>query len=101
MVGVLGLLDDGETDWKLVAISVNDPLASQVNNIADVDKHFPGLLSATHEWFRIYKIPAGKAQNVFAFNGDFKDRDFALKKIIETHEAWKHLIADPNPSLNT
>lgn len=97
----MGLLDDGETDWKVVTISVTDPLAHQLNNIADVDKHFKGLTSATHEWFRIYKIPTGKPSNIFAFNGAFKDANFALKIIEGTHNAWKKLIANPNPPLNT
>lgn len=44
IVGTLALLDEGETDWKLVAIDINDPLAADVNSIADVDKYFPGLL---------------------------------------------------------
>jgi inorganic pyrophosphatase len=29
-VGVLGLIDEGETDWKLLGIDIRDKLASQV-----------------------------------------------------------------------
>lgn len=29
ILGVLALIDQGETDWKLIAISVNDPEASK------------------------------------------------------------------------
>lgn len=101
ILGVLALLDDGETDWKLVAIDTNDPLASRMNNIGDVEKCFPGLLTATHEWFRIYKIPTGKAPNKFAFNGEFKDRDFAHTIIKQTNDFWKELILQKSPQLNT
>jgi len=101
VLGVLALLDDGETDWKLVAIDVEDALASQLNNIADVEKHLPGLLTATHEWFRIYKIPAGKKANSFAFAGQFKDCEFAYKIIEQTNGFWKKLIQEKNPKLNT
>jgi inorganic pyrophosphatase len=31
IVGVLGLIDEGETDWKLIGIDVRDKLALQVN----------------------------------------------------------------------
>lgn len=31
VLGVMALLDEGETDWKLLAIDVNDPLANQIN----------------------------------------------------------------------
>lgn len=27
----MALLDEGETDWKVLAIDVNDPLASKLN----------------------------------------------------------------------
>ena len=50
------------------------------------------LPQATHEWFKLYKIPAGKPENEFAFNGEAKDRDFALKTILSTHEHWKRLM---------
>lgn len=56
---------------------------------------------ASVEWFRIYKIPAGKPANEFAFNGKFKDREFAEKVIDETHEFWKALIKEKDPKLNT
>uniref|UniRef100_A0A7E4VEL2 inorganic diphosphatase n=1 Tax=Panagrellus redivivus TaxID=6233 RepID=A0A7E4VEL2_PANRE len=101
ILGTLALLDEGETDWKLVAISTADPLADKVNNIADVEANFPGLLKATEEWFRIYKIPAGKPVNEIAFNGEFKDADFAHNIIAETHEFWKALIKEDKPKLNT
>lgn len=94
-------MDEGETDWKLVTIAIDDPLASQLNDITDVEKLQPGLLAATHEWFKVYKIPAGKPANEFAFNGEFKDKAFAFKVIEETHGFWKKLIAEPSPKLNT
>ncbi|CAI4225415.1 unnamed protein product [Auanema sp. JU1783] len=101
IVGTLALIDEGETDWKLVAIDINDPVAKDINEITDVEKHFPGLLKATVEWFRIYKIPAGKPANEFAFNGEFKDRAFAQKVIEDTNQFWKVLIKDASPKLNT
>lgn len=82
VLGTLALIDEGETDWKLIAIDVNDPLAPQLSDISDVEKHMPGFLKATVEWFRIYKIPDGKPENQFAFNGEAKDREFAHKVCI-------------------
>lgn len=93
ILGVMALIDEGETDWKLIAIDVNDQLAPQLNDISDVDKYQPGLIKATHEWFKIYKIPDGKPANAFAFNGEAKDRPFAEKVIEETNHFWKELVA--------
>ncbi|EDW73845.2 uncharacterized protein Dwil_GK19471 [Drosophila willistoni] len=92
ILGTIALIDEGETDWKVIAIDVNDPLASKVNDIADVDQHFPGLLRATVEWFKIYKIPDGKPENQFAFNGDAKNAEFATTIVAETHKFWQTLI---------
>lgn len=37
----LAMIDEGELDWKIVAISLDDPRASLVNDVEDVEKHFP------------------------------------------------------------
>ncbi|KAK9763000.1 Inorganic pyrophosphatase [Basidiobolus ranarum] len=98
VLGVMALLDEGETDWKVIAIDVNDPLANKLNDIEDVEKHLPGLLRATNEWFRIYKIPDGKPENQFAFSGEAKNKKYATEVILETHEAWKRLITGAIPA---
>ncbi|XP_026515638.1 inorganic pyrophosphatase 2, mitochondrial [Terrapene carolina triunguis] len=61
-------------------------------DIDDVKKHKPGYLEATAEWFRLYKVPDDKPENQFAFNGEFKDKDFAVGIIKSTHEYWKALL---------
>jgi len=35
------MIDEGELDWKIIAISLDDPKASLVNDVEDVEKHFP------------------------------------------------------------
>jgi inorganic pyrophosphatase len=117
ILGVMALLDEGETDWKLIAIDIKDPMADKLNgtycnillgffffayaliiiDIDDVEKYFPELIKATHHWFKIYKIPDGKPENEFAFNGQCKDKVYAHHVIQETHEAWKRLIEGKIP----
>ncbi|CAF2041837.1 unnamed protein product [Rotaria magnacalcarata] len=91
IVGVLGLIDEGETDWKLIGIDVRDKLASQINNIDDVEKHLPGLLDATRSWFKYYKVPTGKPPNKFALNEQYANREFAQRVINETQKYWENL----------
>ena len=74
VLGVLGLLDAGQTDWKVLVIDVRDPLAHKLHDIDDVEKHLPGLLDATRDWFRIYMIPDGYPPNEYAFGGKWKDK---------------------------
>ncbi len=93
VLGVMALLDEGETDWKIIAIDVNDPLAAKLDDIEDVERHLPGLLRATNEWFRIYKIPDGKPENQFAFSGEAKNKKYAEEVIRECNEAWEKLIS--------
>lgn len=92
VLGIMALVDEGETDWKGVAIDVNDPHASKLNDIEDVERTFPGLLRALNEWFRVYKIPEGKSENIFMFSGEVKSRSYAENIIRECHEAWEKLL---------
>jgi len=92
VLGIMALLDEGETDWKVIVIDVNDPLAPKLNDIEDVERHLPGLLRATNEWFRIYKIPDGKPENQFAFSGECKNKKYAMDIVRECAEAWDKLI---------
>ncbi|KAI8374067.1 inorganic diphosphatase [Choanephora cucurbitarum] len=92
ILGVLALLDEGETDWKLIGIDIKDPMADKLHDIEDVEKHFPELIKATHQWFKIYKIPDGKPANEFAFDGKCKNKAYADAVVRETHEAWERLV---------
>ncbi|XP_044276451.1 inorganic pyrophosphatase [Varanus komodoensis] len=92
VLGTLALIDEGETDWKIIAINVEDPEAAKFNDIDDVRKLKPGYLEATIDWFRRYKVPDGKPENKFAFNGEFKNKKFATDVIRSTHDFWKTLV---------
>lgn len=92
VLGALALLDEGETDWKIVVVDVTDALAERLNDSSDIEKVCPGLIDATRHWLRVYKVPDGKPENQFAFDGELKDRSFALNIIEETHRSWKALI---------
>jgi len=61
----------GETDWKIIAIDVKDPLADKLNDIEDVEREKPDYLHQTYVWFRDYK---GANGNKFAFDGKAKPK---------------------------
>lgn len=157
VLGVLAMIDEGETDWKVIAINVEDPEAKDLNgkhrrswmwtkltipnttghslmlpigpvtascstriwllkwrmqslnycfprcvcvysychshpltcllilctsDIGDIQRLRPGYLEATVDWFRRYKVPDGKPENQFAFNGEFKDKVSILYSIL-------------------
>ncbi|MFH4974722.1 hypothetical protein AB6A40_001431 [Gnathostoma spinigerum] len=102
VLGILALIDEGETDWKVMTIDLSDPITDSLESLEDVEKYRPGLIKATLSWFRKYKIPAGKPPNKFGFDGNFKNAEYAKKIIHETHKFWRELIMGREKSeLNT
>eukprot|EP00871_Galdieria_phlegrea_P002052 jgi/Galph1/2848/GphlegSOOS_G1507.1 len=92
VLGVLGMIDSGEMDWKIVAIDVRDRLADELNDVDDLYRMLPGLQHATFSWFRTYKIPDGKKENLFAFREQIQSRKYALEIIEECHRSWEKLV---------
>ena len=86
------MIDEGEADWKVVAIDREDPWAEKLHDIEDVKRMVPGMLDAIREWFRTYKIPDGKPPNTFALGERFLNRSYALCVVHETHRAWAKLV---------
>lgn len=92
VLGVLCMIDEGETDWKIITIDAEDKWAPFLNDINDVEEQLPGTLDAIREWFRTYKIPDGKPPNKFGLDEKFMDKSYALDVIKECNHAWKELI---------
>jgi inorganic pyrophosphatase len=89
-LGVIAMIDDGELDWKVLAVAVDDPLAAEYNDIDDVPK---AIQDGVREWFRWYKTPDDKPLNGFGFDEKYLNAAESEKVIAETHEAWKKLKA--------
>jgi inorganic pyrophosphatase len=87
------MIDEGECDWKVIVIDADDKWAPFLNDIDDVEKEMPGMLSAIREWYRTYKIPDGKPPNVFGLEEKFMDKAYAQVVIDECHHAWEMLIS--------
>ena len=92
ILGTLCLIDEGEADWKLIAISVDDPWALLLNDVSDLELKLPGIVSSIREWFRTYKIPDGKPPNKFALDEKCMDANYAMAVVDATHDSWKMLV---------
>jgi inorganic pyrophosphatase len=88
VLGVLAMIDDGETDWKVLTIRTADPMASKLNDVDDLEREMPGAISSLREWLRVYKVVDGKPENSFALDERCMPRDYAVKVLQETHELW-------------
>nr|WP_321234174.1 inorganic diphosphatase [uncultured Psychroserpens sp.] len=54
LIGILKLLDQGEQDDKLIAVSINSRFYD-VNNLEELEDKFPGILEISRIWFTNYK----------------------------------------------
>lgn len=45
VLGVLAMIDDGELDWKVVAVARGDPLFDLLHDVKDVKRLCPGYIS--------------------------------------------------------
>ena len=91
VLGCYAMIDDGELDWKVIAISEADPKAAEVNDVGDVEKVFPGELEKIRVWFRDYKTPDGKPQNAYGYDDKCMPKDFTMGVIKETNEYYNKL----------
>ena len=92
-LGIYAMIDDGEVDWKLIAIRTDDPKADAVNDVADVEREFPGELEKIRVWFRDYKTPDGKPENKFGYDDKCMDKAFAMGVVSELQEMYGALIS--------
>lgn len=91
ILGVIGLIDSDETDWKIITIAIDDPLSQNIHDIDDVEIYVPGCITAIREYFRDYKKKTAKKENEFAFGELPKGREYALNIVLQTHNFWKKL----------
>ena len=93
ILGCLAMIDDGETDWKVICIAADDPLAPQLSDIDDVERVLPGYIGVMREWLRMYKTVDGKPMNQFGLEERALSRDYTMEVIQETHAFWQKLTA--------
>ncbi|GIZ38523.1 hypothetical protein CKM354_000193900 [Cercospora kikuchii] len=92
ILGGLAVIDGDETDWKILVIDVNDPLAPYVNEIQDLEQYRPGVAGSYRQWFRTYKVPRGDGTLTIA-GENYQNATFTSSIIAESHEWWKELVA--------
>lgn len=100
IIAVLGLIDEGETDWKIIGLRADHPKINQVNTMTDATNvlgiNYSDLIL---DWFRYYKTADGKPENSFTHNSTYQSSEMAIEIIEETHRHWLNLLlgAATNP----
>lgn len=94
VLGLIGLIDDGEMDWKVLALATAHESSAKISTLDDVDNFLgDGCLTSVRNWFDTFKTEDGKPNNYFAHGGAFLGTDMALNVIDECHKHWKDLVS--------
>jgi inorganic pyrophosphatase len=102
-LGILAMVDEGELDWKVIAISMADPLAKELHDIENLEAKCPEVISGIREWFRWYKTPDGKPLSSFGYEEKALPRAMADEVISTAFDHWRALRfgTSKNPGLWT
>ena len=69
VIGLIHLVDGGETDDKLLAVVEDGPLG-KIDSLGDLDREKPGITAILKTWFENYKGPGKLTCSGFGSRGD-------------------------------
>jgi len=81
-IGIMGMIDGGDKDYKLLAVPVEDPKYENIKDIDDVPTH---LLDEIAEFFKTYKNLEGKEVEILSW----ENAEIAKKEAIRSIEMYK------------
>lgn len=101
VLGVLPMIDSGETDWKIIAEPVQrlsgDPTRATTAAVAEpLYRDVGGVPAAQREamlrWFRYYKTAEKKPENTFAMSGGFESAAVGRQVVAECGRQYDELL---------
>lgn len=81
-VGMLKMIDDGEPDYKVLAVPATDPNFEEYNDMKDLPQHFPKEVS---HFFMIYK----QLQGHLTENDGWVDSASAKESILKSMQSYR------------
>lgn len=90
VIGSLELIDEGETDHKILCIALSDRDATSIHSISDLDRVKPGHIDRLKDWLKRYKTSDGKPENQLASEIPRNSAE-ALGVVEEVHQRWQKL----------
>lgn len=88
ILGAIAMIDDNETDWKLVSINTKDPNAKCYNELIDLPYK---IVEQIIDFLTNYKVLEGKKKNKFADKMLWNSQE-SYEILEELHEEWQNLI---------
>lgn len=71
-VAIINMIDDGDSDAKIVAVPVGDPRWNNVNDLSDINPH---TIEEIEHFFLTYKLMQNKVVTIDSIEGAQKARD--------------------------
>jgi 3'-phosphoadenosine 5'-phosphosulfate synthase len=97
VLGSMELIDEGETDHKIIVLRSDDPHFKSINTVKDLDKYYPHTVSRLVDWLKNYKTSDGKPQN--SLTSDEPTSPAAAVRIIDEVSAfYQKLVSGETPS---
>jgi len=94
VLGILAMLDSGETDWKVIAMDAEEAQERSISDMESLEREEPGMAKAVQDFFRLYKVPSGKGENKFGFAGEVQDKHFAQEVVDFLHLEWLDMMSN-------
>ena len=85
-VAIMGMIDDGERDDKVIAVPVDDPRFDEVQDLGDLNTHF---LKEMKHFFDTYKKIQNKEVEVLDFEGK-EEAKVAFEKSVQMYNEDKN-----------
>jgi 3'-phosphoadenosine 5'-phosphosulfate synthase len=97
VLGNMELIDEGETDHKIIVLRSDAPNFDSINSVADLEKMRPGVTAQLVDWLKNYKTSDGKPVN--RLKQDEPTSASEAKRIIqEVNGFYKVLIGKDKPA---
>jgi len=92
VLGSMELIDEGETDHKIIVLREDDPDFDHVHSVADLERVHPGVTAKLVDWLKNYKTSDGKPSNRLKQDTPTSAAE-ALKIIEEVKVFYDNLIS--------
>ncbi|CAM9151383.1 unnamed protein product, partial [Ectocarpus fasciculatus] len=94
VLGSLELIDEGETDHKIIALRSTDPHFDDIHNMKELERYKPGVTAMLIDWLKNYKTSDGKPANSLKHEVPTTQAE-AISVIEEVHEFYKNIRQSP------
>ena len=92
IIGGFELVDEGELDYKIIALRTDYIHIERINSLSDLEHYQPQISQNLMKWFINYKLSEGKGKNKLLSDIPLNAEE-ALNIIHKTNEQYKRLVS--------